>query len=327
MVATLLVAGPATAFLPRGTVRYIDVPSVTLPITALVAPVEPRVAPGRVAMLASPEPDQGAGPPTGIEPRLTETTPAGVLPRVAPDGLTSLRHYARPSTHDCSRPCVAVLVTGLGLADRLTARALTLPGAVGLSFSAYADAAAWQVRARAAGHETLLGLPLEPEGFPRDDAGPLAIRVASDPARMDEAARRVLAVGAGYVALDGAAGAFAAHPAAFVPLADILRRRGLGLIEVGTDALATPARTADLSYVGAAAPIDQDPQPAAIDAALAAVAAKALEQGRAVAVAQPLPASFDRLITWIAGLPAQGIALVPPSVLLGGGDAAVAGRH
>ena len=71
-----------------------------------------------------------------------------------------------PAAPDCSRACVAVVVTGLGLADRLTERALALPGAVGLSFSPYAGAAAWQSRARAAGHEVLLDLPLQPEAFP-----------------------------------------------------------------------------------------------------------------------------------------------------------------
>ena len=76
---------------------------------------------------------------------------------------------------------MAVLVTGLGLADRLTARALTLPGAVGLSFSPYAGAAAWQARARAAGHEALLMLPLQPERFPHDDAGPLSVRYRGRP--------------------------------------------------------------------------------------------------------------------------------------------------
>ena len=43
---------------------------------------------------------------------------------------------------------------------------------------------------------------------------------------------------------------------------------------------------------------------------------RALAGRRPLAVAQPLPASFDRLAAWIATLPERGIELVPPSLLL-----------
>jgi polysaccharide deacetylase 2 family uncharacterized protein YibQ len=62
--------------------------------------------------------------------------------------------------------------------------------------------------------------------------------------------------------------------------------------------------------------IDTDPKPAAIDRALTAVAAEARRSGRALAVAQPLPASFERLTAWLASLPEQGFELVPPSRFL-----------
>ena len=73
---------------------------------------------------------------------------------------------------------------------------------------------------------------------------------------------------------------------------------------------------AQLAGQAQAGAIDVDPAPAAIDRALAALTAEALRSGRALAVAQPLPASFERLTAWLASLPAQGIALVPPSRLL-----------
>ena len=66
----------------------------------------------------------------------------------------------------------------------------------------------------------------------------------------------------------------------------------------------------------ATAVIDTDPTPAAIDRALTAVAAEARRSGRAMAVAQPLPASFERLTAWLASLPEQGFELVPPSRFL-----------
>jgi hypothetical protein len=227
-------------------------------------------------MLTMPEPDAGAGPPIAVDPALVETSPKGDIPRIAPDGRTALRHYARPATTDCSRPCVAVLITGLGLADRLTVRALALPGPVALSFSPYADAVDWQARARAAGHEALLALPLEPErGFPLDDSGPLTVHPRSNPRAAGDAVLRVLAAGSGYVALDAAAGAFVRQPGAFAAVARLLHDRGLGLIEIGGNTLAGPAHASGVAYLAAAQPIDLDASPGAIDRALASVASEA----------------------------------------------------
>lgn len=331
MALLVLAAAPATALLPRGVVRYVDVSLVTMPLTVVALPAPPvpaSTAAPPMRMLASPEPDDGGGPPAALEEQLLERTAVGALPRVDAHGRTSLQHYARPSSADCSRPCVAVLVTGLGLADRLTARALTLPGPVGLAFSPYADAAAWQGRAREAGHETLLMLPLQPERFPDDDAGPLALRPADDPAALDDATLALLAAGSGYVAVVGEAGAFARAPQAFAPAAALLAQRGLGLVEIGGAALAAPAAQAGLAHLGPALPMDLDPSPQAIDRSLAAVAAESLAGRRAVAAARPLATSFDRLAAWIATLPAQGIQLVPPSRLLEGTpEPALATRH
>ena len=156
------------ALLPRGSVRFVDAPVVTLPIAPAICRSggTGRTGSRRVPMLASPEPDLGGGPPSRDRPAAARDATVGDLPRTASTaGPRSRTMPARPAA-DCRRPCVAVVITGLGLADQLTARALALPGAVGLSFSPYAGAAAWQARARAAGHEALLTLPLQPERFP-----------------------------------------------------------------------------------------------------------------------------------------------------------------
>ena len=257
-------------------------------------------------MLAASEPDRGGGPPVAVDPALQETTSWGAVPSIAPDGRTSLTHYSRPNSGDCTRPCIAVVITGLGLADKLTGRALALPGVVGLAFSPYAEAAAWQARARAAGHEVLLALPMQPERFPEDDSGPLTILSEASAEHQVETLLRVLSTGSGYVAVTAEAGAFAARPDAFAPLAQALAARGLGLVEIGGGALAGQAQAAALPSAAAAAAIDADPAPVAIDRALAAIAAEARRSGRAMVVAQPMPGSFERLTAWLAGFPAQG---------------------
>ena len=316
MTSALVVVGlgMAVAAVPTGNVRYAAPAALLVPI----APAQPipatRAERDRVARLTLAEPDVGTGPPREVDPDLIETAAEGPLPRVAADGRTPLAHYARPGGAGCKRACVAVVVTGLGLADRLTERALALPAAVALSFSPYGGAAAWQVRARARGHEVLLDLPLEPAN-PLDDAGPLTVRAGADPAATVAALRRALGQGSGYVAVQAVAGAFASAPASAAPLTAELRARGLALVEAGGAALARPAEASGLPYLATTDPIDAEPTPEAIDRSLAEVAAKALLEGRAVALAGALPASFDRITTWADGLPQLGIDLVPPSRL------------
>lgn len=316
LVVVVLAAGfaaVATA-LPVGTVRYVGPAPTVVPIASSTEPLAAMAAPPRMARLSLAEPDLGLGPPPTLDPALLEQAAEGTLPRLAPDGTSSLARYARPSPLPCRRPCVALLVTGLGLVARLSERALALPAPVGLSFSPYADAGEWQARARAAGHEVLLSLPLQPAD-PRDDAGPLTLPVARSGADLRTALHRVLVRGSGYVAVDAAAGAFAAAPASAEAVAEELRARGLGLIEIGGDRLAATADATGLPYRSAVA-IDSDPTPEAIDRRLAEIAAMALREGQAIAVASPLPAAFERITTWGASLRAGGIELVPPSRLL-----------
>jgi polysaccharide deacetylase 2 family uncharacterized protein YibQ len=321
-----VLAGTAAASLvPRGEIRYIDVPIVRLPLSTLPESAGPVARPG-LATLASPEPPREIGLPGAVDPALLESSAVGALPRIAADGRTPLRQYAHPTASACDRPCVGLIVTGLGLAGDVTTRALALPGLVGLSFSPYVDVTVWPARARRHGHEVLLDLPLQPTRYPRDDGGPLTVPMSSP--GIEPALLRALAAGSGYVALAASAGAFAGDPASFAPVAQMLRQRGLGFVELSGGNLGRPAQAESLPYVVALGPIEADPSPAAIDGALAAVEAAALHGGAALAFSRPTPVSLDRLAHWLETLPGKGLLLVPPSRLLerSDGPQAAAGR-
>jgi polysaccharide deacetylase 2 family uncharacterized protein YibQ len=275
---------------PPGWLRYVDVPVVVLP---LAAPAVPEVwvehAPG------------AAQPVAGEWDELAAVEPSP----------------AHPPRSSCATPCAAVIVTGLGLAQVPSARALALPPEIGLSFSPYADhAAAWQARARAAGHEVLLDLPLQPRRFPADDGGPLMIPVAASPAGQEETLLRVLATSSGYVGVAAAAEAFAAEPARFAPIAHVLRARGLGFVELGGSALEAVAGEADLAYAPAFGRLDPVAERGAVDLGLDAVVVKAREAGWAVAFVPIAPVSLDRLAVWAEALPAKGVTLVSPGTVL-----------
>jgi len=126
-----------------------------------------RVLPGR------PAPD----------PALLEQGRFGALPRVGADGRTSIRAYAGQFDRQDTRPRVGIIVADIGISNAQTEDAIRrLPPAVTFAISPYAPRAAQVAeRLRAKGAETLIGLPLEPAGYPLNDPGNRALPNASPP--------------------------------------------------------------------------------------------------------------------------------------------------
>jgi hypothetical protein len=302
----------------EGAVRYTGVAKVELPLPPpatqrAVVPALPLdgYAPAR------PVPHNGDGiAATSVDLSLLEDGPFGPLPRIGPDGRRPLFAYARPFNFEDPRPKVAVLVLGLGLQAALFDAALALPGPIGLQLSPYApDLPALVERARRAGHEVLLALPLEPADYPASDPGPHTL--LTDNTREENLQRLdwVLARAPGYVALAGGGARFAASNHAAAAL-DVLARRGLALIELGASQLEHAAAAAGLPYASAPHAIDQDPSALAIDFALAGLEAEALARGSALGVAQDYPVSLERLRRWAATLEDKGLILAPVSAVL-----------
>jgi uncharacterized protein len=304
-------------------IRYTDLPvaegEVPPPEPELAAPEPPgepvTAAPEPPAEPPDPAPPQLA-PPLRADPELLEPGPEGPLPRIAEDGRRPLETYARRQGDGADGPVVAVLVEGLGLQAEASASGLQLPPEIGLVFSPYGDdLQVWLERAREGGHEVYLALPMEPADYPASDPGPHTLRAGE----VEDNARRLawlLARGGGYVGLAGAGLAFATSEPAREPVLEDLAARGLGLIELGATHLAEAAAAAGLAYVSAEGPLDEDPVSSRIDAALEALAGEARRNGRAVGFLQPYPVSLERLAIWAERLPAEGVALVPPSSLL-----------
>jgi uncharacterized protein len=256
------------------------------------------------------------GGPAAVLPELLEPGPYGPLPRIAPDGRRPFLAYARPFDADDARPKVALLVLGLGLQAELTAAAIDLPGEISLHFSAYApDLPGLVTRARAAGHEVLLDLPMEPQDYPASDPGPYTLLAAS--ATEDNLARLdwLLAQAPGHIALAGSGARFATSRGA-PPVLEVLARRGLALVEIGDSLLASGAAAVALPYANAQAAIDEDPSILSIEHALAGLEAAALASGSALGAAQGYPVSLERLRLWATTLEHKGLVLAPVSALV-----------
>lgn len=287
------------------------------------APAAPRSAPAQPGAGAAGAPIvEGRGrPPLDADPALLERRGAVDLPVKAADGRAAVRAYARPvAPGGEGRPRIAVVVTGLGLARESSEAALTLPPDVTLAVSPHADGpGAWLRGVRAAGHEAMLTLPLEPADPARIDPGPEALRVVQPAAERESSLLWLLGRGTGYTGLAAEAGAFAARPDAFAPVAEALARRGLGLVELGGTRLAGVAAARGLAYVGTQPRLDATPAAARIDQALGRLEEAALEDGAAVGWASGYPVTLARLASWAETLSGKGLRLVPLGALMAEG--------
>ena len=257
---------------------------------------------------------------------LTETGRYGPLPKVAADGRTPLQAYARP--HQASgRPLVAVVVAGLGLDSETTARAIDdLPSQVTLAFSPYGrDLQRLVNEARGKGHEILLELPMEPDGYPNNDPGPLTLLVTA-PARLNvEQTEKTLARVAGYTGLMNFMGErFMLSEDGLRPVFLRLKQSGLMFLDSRSTAASVAVKVADnlnlpRAYVNHW--IDRPPTAAAVAEQLQAIERTALAKGQAIAITRLYPVTVKILAQWTQGAKAKGLELAPVSALANKQDA------
>lgn len=272
--------------------------------------------------------DAGAAPPAASPlPKAPlagffERTAAGDLPRIGPNGQTPAQAYARPFAPS-GEPRISIVLGGLGLnADRTNAAISTLPADVTLSFVPYAtDLQGWINKARAAGHEVLLELPMEPYDYPNVDTGPHTLLINSS---ADENVRRVdllLGKASGYFGVTNYQGAkFATDARAAAPVFNELSKRGLVFLHDGgavRSALPDAAKQAQLGFRVADKILDAEPAREAIDRQLLALETQALKDGAAMGVGYGYPVTIEQLKTWSDGLKAKGYQLAPASAAAG----------
>lgn len=255
------------------------------------------------------------------DPGLVENSPDGPLPIIGKDGRQSWQVYARSFDRNDKRPRIALIISGLGLDRALSQAAMDrLSGAVTLGFDPYAVGLKDAInQARSLGHETLLGLPMEPLDYPRQDPGPLTLLASLGEAPNAARLRKLMGSGSGYVgvvALWG--GRFTAEKSALLPILDSLRQRGLMYVDnkpPSDNTTASLASQMKLPWAAADRVLDNEAEPAAIDLTLADLEAIAQRNGIALGIAALSPALVDHTATWTGTLDAKGIALAPASAI------------
>jgi uncharacterized protein len=266
------------------------------------------------------------GLPAAPDPRLIEQTPHGPVPRIGADGARPSEVYARPAVSSGGltqgAPRIALLVGGLGLAPRATETAIaSLPGAVTLGFAPYgADLARESARARAAGHETVLQIPMEPFDFARDNPGPHTLLAGAGKAANIDNLTWLMSRFTGYAGVANfLGGKLTADAKALTPVLREIAARGLFYVDDGTSAQSLAMTLAPGQALAAARAdlvLDSTAEPEAIEAALARLEAIARDKGAAIGVASALPVSVETIGRFARALEARGIALIPLSAAM-----------
>ena len=314
-----------------------------LPPASRAVPGEPqilRVPPGRGdAPASSPQDDELVGLGLDVDaafdaqgrlaavanPGLVERFDAhSFVPAIGPGGERALDIYARPvgpGTIVPGQPRVAVIVGGMGLSQTATQAVIDrLPGAMTLSFAPYGNSLTrWTRRAREAGHEYLIEVPMEPFDYPNNDPGPHTLQAGLDtPANLERLHWAISRVQTPVGMMNYMGGRFASDDAVLTPIVADVIARGLMVVDDGRSArtrLAAVAGEGDPA-LRADVVIDARAERQAIATRLAQLEAIARERGQAVGVASALPLTIDALEDWASSLAGKGILLVPVSNLV-----------
>ncbi len=281
-----------------------------------------RVAETRPGAGPMPPVDQNAEIPTPEPPpQQTAALPAAVAAPGPKPMMTdgAWRHGTRQLPELGQTPVVALIIDDVGPDRRGTQRAIELPPSVTLSLLPYAtDVAKIAARARAAGHEIMVHMPMEPIGD--SDPGPDSIDAGMTPDQVSEALDKALGAFEGYVGLNNHMGSKATQdPAVMRAVMEGLRSHGLFFLDSRTTGKTVGMEAASDAGVPAISRdifIDDNPSAIEIERQLTATEAFARRHGAAVAIAHPRAGSLDIIERWLAEVQQRGIYLVPISELV-----------
>lgn len=291
--------------------------------TGVMVPMTTAAAYSRHPDIPGIQPLSNAPDPELIEIRGEGSRP---LPKKGSGDRTPMSVYARPAELQEGQTHVALVVTDLGLNRAGTIAAIRkLPPEVTLSFSPYAEELdQWMIRARRAGHEVMVGLPMESDRFPIEDPGPLGLMTVLPEDQNLARLYDVISLFQGFIGVEVVMGErFTADAERLRPLLSVLSERGLMILDAAQNsrsAIPDVARELRVPYALSDVRLDGVMARSAIDTRLQQLEETARTRRAAVGRTTINPAILDRLNSWFISLQINNIKLVPLSALTIGRD-------
>lgn len=246
--------------------------------------------------------------------------PEALGPKEVMDAPDWLKYAASPPRPLAGRPMIGIVIDDVGMNQRKTEALLQLDGPLTLAFLPYAsDLRRQTAKARAAGHELLLHMPMEPIG--REWPGPNALLSSLSPPEFMRRLRAALESFSGFVGLNNHMGSRLTtqdRPMRLV-MAE-LHQRGLLFLDSLTEARSVGAREAQRHRVPFARRdvfLDNQIDLKAVVRQLAWTERLARRRGYAVAIGHPHRVTIEALRSWLPGAKRRGLELVPISTIAG----------
>lgn len=240
-------------------------------------------------------------------------------PSPAPHGTPAWQQHARPAPAADGRPRIVIVIDDMGLDRKRSDKVQALPGPLTLAWLPYAhDLPQQTARARAAGHELIVHMPMEPSGTA--DPGPDALLTRLGEAELRRRLALHLSAFDGFVGINNHMGSrFTADRRGMAVVLSELASRGLLFLDSRTTADSAAAPLAAHYHVPMLARdvfLDHQQSPKAVAAALAQVEAIARRKGSAIAIGHPHDVTSAALAAWLPTLEAKGFQLVPLTALI-----------
>lgn len=261
--------------------------------------------------------DRSSRPPvpdTAPVPPVVETTPPAPLARP-----TWQRHAVafKPSGN---KALVAIVIDDMGLDRRRSAQAVSLPAPLTLAYLPYGrDLPEQTSKARAAGHELLVHLPMQPEGAGYNP-GPNVIKLGLSREELKRRLEWNLSQFNGYVGVNNHMGSrFTASREGMAFVMREIKARELLFLDSRTSSNSVGAQTARSFSVPAAERhvfLDHVNTLSSVRGQLTALEKAARRNGFAVAIGHPRDATLAALREWLPTLEGKGLQAVPLTTVI-----------
>lgn len=255
------------------------------------------------------------------DPALMRSTPFGRAPRIGSDGRKAMHVYAHDHDNRQARPEIALVIGGLGLNRALTERAIDeLPPEVSLAFAPYAkDLDFWAAKAREAGHEVLIELPMEGYGGGAAALGAAALLTSRDTEQNLQRLDWLMTRFPGYFAATNYMGAkFSADKDSFAPILARLRESGVAYVDdTGAARAAARESGAVVAVVNRIIPsAPDDASRSAVRRELRALEKIAERDGAALGKTYAYAVTLEEIDAWLDELEEKGLEPAPASAVL-----------